>query len=128
MGVMKMQQVNKMIHARQSKWMLYLLALLMLGAGFTPYQRIFLGLFLGASVSFFSMWLLQRKVRQFTEAVATHGRMPALGTFSRMAASVLAVMLALRFDAYFHLIAVVIGLAAGYIIIFIDSFFTSLKD
>ncbi|WP_369819850.1 ATP synthase subunit I [Terribacillus sp. 7520-G] len=125
---MKMQQVNKMIRARQYKWMLYLLALLMLGAGFTPYQRIFLGLFLGTSVSFFSMWLLQRKVRQFTEAAATHGRIPTLGTLSRMAASVLAVMLALRFDAYFHLTAVVIGLAAGYIIIFIDSFFTSLKD
>ncbi len=31
--------------SRQRKWMFYLLAAFMLGAGFTPYPHIFLGLF-----------------------------------------------------------------------------------
>ena len=46
---------------RQRKWMLYLLALLVLGAGFTPYQSIFLSLILGSAISFYNLWLTQKR-------------------------------------------------------------------
>lgn len=46
-----MDQYKKMI-TRQRKWMFYLLALFVLGWGFTSYTSIFLGLLLGTTLSF----------------------------------------------------------------------------
>src|SRR5690625_7276774 len=93
----------KSMIARQRKWMLYLLAAFVLGAGFTPYPHIFLGLLLGSSVSFYNLWLLQRKINVFGEAVAENRTMRGIGTFSRLAAAALAVLITLRFEDKFHL-------------------------
>lgn len=105
---------------RQRKWMFYLLAIWVLGAGFTPYQSIFLGLLLGSIVSFYNLWLLQRKTNDFAESVEKNQSARGLGTVSRLAAVALAVIIALRFEEHFHIIAVLIGLMTSYLVIIID--------
>lgn len=107
-------------YARQRKWMFYLLAVFVLGAGFTPYLRIFLGLLLGSAISFYNLYLLQTKTIEFTEAVAKKEKARGLGTISRFAAVALAVIVALRYEEYFHMIAVIIGLMTSYLVIMID--------
>ncbi|MDC3416737.1 ATP synthase subunit I [Aquibacillus salsiterrae] len=114
-----MEAYDNMI-TRQRKWMFYLLALLVLGAGITPYPRIFLGLLLGAVLSFYNLWLMQRKIKQFGQAAATNQPVRGIGTFTRMASAALAVLIALRFEDYFHVIAVLIGLMTAYLVIMID--------
>lgn len=112
----------------QRKGMLYLLSILFLGAGFTPYPRIFLGLILGTTVSFYNLWLLQRKVKSLGKAVVNDTKMSGIGTLSRIASSILAVLIALRFEAFFHVYSVVIGLATSYVVMMIDIFIRSIID
>ncbi|MFA1822702.1 ATP synthase subunit I [Virgibacillus oceani] len=122
-----MSQYEKMT-IRQRKWMLYLLSILVLGAGFTPYPRAFFGLLLGSAVSFYNLWLLQRKTKKFAIAAAEQGSVLGIGTFSRLAAAALAVLIALRFEEHFHMIAVVVGLGTSYIIIMLDYLLFTLKE
>ncbi|WP_334313805.1 ATP synthase subunit I [Aquibacillus koreensis] len=106
---------------RQRKWMFYLLAIFVLGAGFTEYLSIFLGLLLGTVLSFYNLWLMQRKINQFGQALAENTSSPkGIGSFSRLATAGLAVIIALRFEEYFHLTAVIIGLMTTYVVIMID--------
>ncbi|MFP7492594.1 ATP synthase subunit I [Terribacillus saccharophilus] len=114
--------------ARQRKWMFCLLAIFVLGAAFTPYQRIFLGLLLGTAFSLFMLWSLQSKITRFVNAAAKNQRISGIGTFSRLLAAILAVVIALRFEEYFHLIGVAVGIATCYIVILIDSLVFRLKD
>ncbi|WP_343767129.1 ATP synthase subunit I [Oceanobacillus oncorhynchi] len=109
---------------RQRKWMLYWLAILVLCAGFLPYTRIFLGLILGSSVSLYNLWLLQYKSNQLGETIAAGRKARSgLGTFSRMTAAILAVVIAMRFEAYFHLYAVIFGIVSSYVIMALDFIF-----
>ncbi|MFD2761008.1 ATP synthase subunit I [Lentibacillus juripiscarius] len=114
--------------SRQRKWMFYLLAAFMLGAGFTPYPHIFLGLFLGGSVSLYNLWLLQRKINAFAESVQRNESASGLGSMSRMAAAVFAVIIALRFAEYFDMVSVLIGLMTSYLVIVIDFFMFKSKE
>ncbi|MFD1362028.1 ATP synthase subunit I [Lentibacillus salinarum] len=113
---------------RQRQWMFYLLALFVLGAGFTPYQQIFLGLLLGGAVSFYNLWLLQRKIDAFAESVEKRQSATGLGTLSRMAAAVLAVLVALQFEEYFDMVSVLVGLMTSYLVIMIDFFMSKSKQ
>lgn len=107
--------------ARQQRWMLYILALFVLGAGFLPYTRVFLGLILGGVISFYNLWLLQHKTKVLGDTVAQgKDARGGLGTFSRMASAALAVLIAIRFEENFHIIAVVIGLMSSYLVIGLD--------
>jgi len=112
----------EMMMARQRKWMFYLLAVLVMGAGFTPYVRIFSGLLLGSVISFYNLYLLQKKINDFAEAVAKKASAKGLGTISRFAAAAVAIIIALRFEEYFSIIAVIIGLMTSYLVIMIDFF------
>jgi len=112
----------KMMYIRQRKYMFFLLSLYVLGWGFTSYQTIFLGLILGTSLSLFNLWLIMRRIERFGEAVTSGRKVNSLGTVSRMASAVLAVMIALRFPEKIHLISVVFGLMTAYIVIMIDYF------
>ena len=114
-----MSQYDSMI-TRQRKWMLYLLAIFVLGAGFSSYPTFFNGLLLGSSISFYNLWVLQRKIRRFGEVAAKGGSTLGIGTFTRLAGAALAVIVALRFEAYFQIIGVVLGLGISYIVIIID--------
>ncbi|WP_047981133.1 ATP synthase subunit I [Ornithinibacillus contaminans] len=119
---------NQTAMSRQRKWMFYLLAILVLGVGFTPYVTIFLGLLLGSAISFYNLYLLQKKTSEFTEAVAKKQPARGLGTISRFAAVALAVIIALRYEAYFNMIAVIIGLMTSYLVIMIDFIVYKNKD
>src|SRR5699024_2154880 len=91
-----------------------------LGWGFTSYERIFLGLLLGTTLSFYNLWVMQRKINRFGENIATEGRASGIGTFTRLATAALAVLIAMRFEDYFQLMAVIIGLMTTYVVIMID--------
>ncbi|KAA9027847.1 ATP synthase subunit I [Niallia endozanthoxylica] len=112
----------KTMFTRERKYIVYLLAIYVLGWGFTSYQPIFLGLILGTTLSLFNLWLLVRKIDQFGEVMEKGGKMRSLGLMSRMAAAIFAVLLAVEYPEYIHLISVVIGLMTSYLVIMIDSF------
>lgn len=116
-----MSQYQKMI-ARERKWMFYLLAIWVLGAGFTPIPRVFLGLLLGSAVSFYNLWLLQRRMDAIGEAIVKKQKIRDISFLSRLAAVGIAIMIALHYDAYFNIIAVIIGIMTSYIVIMIDFF------
>lgn len=114
---------------RQRKWMLYFLAIIVIGCGFSSYQQVFYSLLLGGAVSFYNLWLLQHKTRALGKAVVETGKVRGgLGTFSRLAATILAVLIALRFNETFHIIAVVFGLISSYIMIGLDITFQVLNN
>nr|WP_044476775.1 ATP synthase subunit I [Oceanobacillus massiliensis] len=115
-----MTEYDQMI-TRQRKWMLYLIAIMVIGSGFSSYQEIFNSLLLGSAVSFYNLWLLQHKTKALGKAVVETGKVRGgLGTFSRLAATMLTVLIALRFNETFHIIAVVFGLISSYIVICLD--------
>lgn len=106
--------------ARQRKWMLYLLAVLIIGVVITPYTRIFLGLLLGSIISFYNIWVLQRRIDVIADSVIKNNPKTGLGTLTRLAAAGLGVIIAIRFDDYFNVIAYIVGLMASYLIIMLD--------
>lgn len=122
LGELKRMSDYELMVSRQRKWMFYLLALFVLGAGFTSYTRIFNGLILGTVVSLYNLWLLQYKTKALGGAAVKGKKVRSIGMFSRFAAAVLATLIALRFGETFHIIAVVIGIVSSYIVIGIDMF------
>ncbi|CQR46162.1 ATP synthase I chain [Paraliobacillus sp. PM-2] len=105
---------------RQKKWMLYYLALLTLAALFTSYHSFFTGLLLGTALSYYNLWLLQRKIQKFTYAIQNNQKMFGLGTFSRFASAGLAVLIGYELEAYFDMTGILIGLATMFVVIIID--------
>ena len=108
---------------RQRKWMLILLVLIAIGVLLLPYKTFFLGLLLGAVISFYNLWLLQRKIDIAGEAAAREGKRKGIGTISRLAAAALGVLIAIRFDL--HIVAFIIGLMTAYPVIIIQYLLSS---
>lgn len=113
---------------RERKLMFYLLALCVVGAGFTAYTRIFLGLLLGSSISFYNLWLLQTKVKNVAKAIKKDDKPKGLGVLSRFAAVAFGVIIAVYFDEYFEIISFIIGLMTSYLIIVIDFIIARRED
>lgn len=105
---------------RYRKYIFYLLALYVLGWGFTEYQSIFLGLIVGTSISLYNLWIMVRKHNQFDRAIEEGRKAGSLGTTSRMAAAGVAVFFAVKYPDYFDLISIIFGLMTMYIVIMID--------
>ncbi|MBZ5749122.1 MULTISPECIES: ATP synthase subunit I [Metabacillus] len=105
---------------RYRKYIFYLLAIYVIGWGFTEYQSIFLGLILGTCITLYNLWILVRKHNQFDRALRENRKPGSLGTTSRMAAAGVAIFFALRYPEYFNLISIIIGLMTMYIVIMID--------
>ncbi|MFC0525237.1 ATP synthase subunit I [Pontibacillus salicampi] len=121
------QQQFQLMTTRQRQWMLYLLAILFLGWAILPYETVTLGLILGATFSFFNLWLMQRSINLLGRAAAENRGAKTFGSFSRLAAGGLAILIALQFNNYFHLIAVIIGLMTTYVVIMIEFIFSTLE-
>ena len=119
-----MDEYDKMVKD-QRKWMLIFLVILVIGLGVLPYKQFVLGLLLGGVVSAFNIWLLQRRVKKFGEAIEKGKSVLGLGTFTRMVTSISAIAVAVKFDQLFHVYATLIGLASSYIIMMIESFIRS---
>src|SRR5699024_261842 len=122
-----MSEYQKRI-ARQRKWMFYLLAVWVLGAGFTPYSRIFLGLLLGSSVSLYNLWMLQIKINDIAESIEKKRKAKGIGSISRFAAALFVVIISIWFDMYFYMVAVLIVIMTSYIVIMIDVIIFKPKD
>lgn len=112
----------KIMFNRQSKYIIFLLAVYVVGWGLTSYQAVFAGLILGTSLSLYNLWLINQKMKKFSQALDEGKKTKSLGTMTRMASAGLAVIIALEFPEHFHLISVVWGLMTAYIVIFIDFF------
>ena len=121
----KMPEIN-IVFKRQSKYMVYLMAVFVLGWGFTNYQTVFGGLLLGTSLSLYNLWLVNQKMKKFDQALTEGRKVKSLGTMTRFASAGLAVIVALEYPEQFHLISVVLGLMTAYLVIIID-FFIQLK-
>src|SRR5699024_738963 len=103
---------------RQRKWMIILLALIAVLTGIMPNKHFFLGLLLGTGISFYNLWLLQRKTNLLGESAEHTGKRKGIGTISRLAAAALGALLAIRYDL--SIIGFVIGLMTSYPVIMID--------
>ena|SRR5436305_5893777 len=115
------------MYNRARKWLLYLMAIYVLGWGFTPYQSIFLGLLVGTAFSFVNLWLLFGRMRKFDKTITSGKkvRSRSLGSPSRMAMAAIAVIFAIKWPHFFNAISIVMGLMTTYIVIMIDYLFHS---
>ncbi|MCC3356236.1 ATP synthase subunit I [Bacillus sp. REN16] len=112
---------------RYRKYIFYLLAIYVLGWGFTAYKSVFLGLILGTLGSLWILFTLARKNKQFTKAFEEGRTVRSLGTMSRMAVAGLAVLVVMEYPEKFHLGSMIIGLMTAYFVIMIDFFFQKLQ-
>lgn len=118
----------KKLFSHQIKYMIYIIALFVLGWGLTSYKQVFAGLLLGSVISLYFLWSTARKIDMLGQAVVEGGKAMSLGTFSRLASAILAVMIATRYPEYFHLVSVVIGLMTSYVVIMITFFIHSTRS
>ncbi|WP_209123364.1 ATP synthase subunit I [Alkalihalobacillus sp. BA299] len=113
---------------RYIQYTLFLLAILVLGWGFTPYESFFLGFILGTILSFLILWSLFSKVKRFGQAVEEGRKMYSLGTLTRLALAAIGVIVATRYPETIQLYGVVIGLMSTYFIIFLDFFIQKIRS
>ena len=107
---------------RQLKYILYISAIYVLGWGLTDYQTIFAGLILGTAISTFNVWLLMKKSQQVGASAAGGKPSRSIGTASRYAAAVLAVIIALEYPQHINVYTTVLGLVTANVVIVIDYF------
>lgn len=100
--------------------MIYLLALFVLCAGFTPYSRIFMGLTIGGVASLYNLYLLQKKVNQFGDSVVLGERPKSLGLISRFASAIFVVLIAMKFKEHISMPGILIGLLSSYVVMYVD--------
>jgi len=118
----------QLMFKRQLKYILYILALYVLGWGFTDYRAIFAGLILGTLLGTFNLWLLARKARQVGEAAAGGRQARSIGSASRYASAILGAMIAIKYPEYFNVIFTVLGLVTAYVVMIIDFFIHKSND
>ncbi|WP_017756603.1 ATP synthase subunit I [Calidifontibacillus oryziterrae] len=130
------KEYNQMF-IRQLKMIINLLALFVIGWGFTPYPTIFLGLILGTVLSTYNLWTMHSKVNRLGETIVENlakkedekkKKVRSLGSLQRLAAAALAVVIAMRYPDTFHFVSVIIGLMTYHFVIMIDLFFQSIKN
>lgn len=118
----------QMMAKRQQKWMLYILAISVLLAGFMPNEQFFYGLLLGVAISFYNLWFLQRRTDLLGESAAKDGSRSrrGIGTIYRLTTAALGVTLAIRFDL--NIAGYIIGLMTSYPVIMIDFILFNRKE
>lgn len=105
------------IFARLKRIIIFILALFVLGWGFTSYQDIFAGLIIGTLFGIYNLWILVRRMDKFDRAMAEGSKIRSLGTALRFASGVAAVAIAILFAEHIHLVSTVIGLMIPYILL-----------
>ena len=103
---------------RQRIWMLFLLVFLIVLAMVMPQIDFFTGMTLGAVVSLYNLWILQRKIHLQGEAAEREGKRKGIGMISRFAAAALGALLAIRLE--WNMVGYIIGLMTAYPVIMID--------
>src|SRR5699024_77451 len=108
----------RIMASRQRKWMYVFIAITVVLALILPEKRIIYGLLLGLVISFYNLWLLQRRADMQGEEAARTGKRKGIGTISRLASAALGTLLAIRYD--WSLVSFIIGLMAIYPVIMLD--------
>lgn len=105
------------------------IAVCLLGAAvFTSYSSIFMGIALGAGVSYFNAYFLSTKIRKLTDRVAEGiPKATNLGFLTRASLAVLAVILAYN-NPTFNLYSVALSLLFAQLILLIIGFIYSHKE
>ncbi len=109
-------------------YMFSILALFAIGWGVTPYKTIFLSLIMGAAFSFYMLWTMVRSQQKLAKALKEGKKLRSLGTFTRFAIALLAVIIALEYPELFDPIVVLLGLMTVYIVIVIDYLIQILRN
>ncbi|MTH54020.1 ATP synthase subunit [Bacillus mangrovi] len=117
-----------LMNQRYFKYIIYLLAIYVLGWGFTEYRDVFLGLITGTVCSLFNLWTMIRGQKRFSNAVEYGGKTGSLGMLSRMAAAGLGVLISLRYPEEVSLVATAIGIVTIHIVIMIDFLIQTLRN
>ncbi|WP_019243204.1 MULTISPECIES: ATP synthase subunit I [Bacillus] len=107
---------------RQLKYTLYLIALYVLGWGFTDYQAIFAGLILGTSLSTFNQWLLVRRTVLVGKAAIKGKKVRTMGSAFRFATAILATLISVEYPEYFSIVGTILGLVTAYVVMIIVFF------
>lgn len=103
---------------RQRIWMLFLLVFFIVLALIMPEKYFFTGISLGAAVSFYNLWLLQRKANVQGEAAEIEGKRKGIGMISRFAAAALGALVTIQLE--WSIVGYIIGLMTAYPVIMID--------
>lgn len=104
--------------SRQRKWFLYIIAIIVIVTIIIPDRHFVLGLLFGTIVSFYNLWLLQRRTNLVGKAAATSGKRQGLGTISRLSMVALGTLITFHYEA--SIVAYIMGLVLVYPIIMID--------
>ena len=113
-------QTLQEIHTRQRKALFFLIALLVLGWGFTEWKTVFAGLILGSLFGLYNFWILVRRLAQFDRAISEGKKRISLGTTLRFASGIAAVAIATAMPEHFDLISTVIGFGIAYVLFLAD--------
>lgn len=108
------------IFTRLKRIIIFILAIFVIGWGFTSYQDIFAGLIIGTLFGIYNMWILVRRMDKFDRAVAEGSKVRSLGSALRFASGVAAVAIAILFAEHIHLVSTVIGLMIPYILLLVE--------
>lgn len=113
---------------RVLKFTIYFLSFSLLGYAFTEFKLVFAGLTLGAAISLINTIYTARKVLRLGDvAVSGENKRVSLGTPTRIATSLLAVMIALRYPSVFDVYFTIMGLFVAQVIAFIDGIYLHIK-
>ncbi|WP_042351018.1 ATP synthase subunit I [Bacillus massiliigorillae] len=113
-----MQELQLLMKA-SLKYLLYIMALFVLGWGFTDYKTVFAGLILGMVVGLFNVWLLAKRTMKIGQAAVEGKKAKSVGSISRYASAILATMIALEFPEHFSIIGTVLGLVTTTVVVII---------
>lgn len=111
--------------ARITRYTFILLFIFLIGV-FTPYYQIFAGLVIGGAVSLVNMLYTARKIDKLGEIAVKIGEnekpsYASTGMLTRIALSVLGVLVALQFPEYFNVYSTIIGLFVAQLVTVVDS-------
>ncbi len=113
---------------RVLKFTFFFLSLSVLGYAFTDFTLAFAGLTLGATISLINTIYTARKVLRLGDVVVSReNKKVNLGTPTRIATSLLAVMIAMRYPDVFDIYFTIIGLFVAQLIAFIDGIYLHIK-
>ncbi|PYZ96087.1 hypothetical protein CR205_17100 [Alteribacter lacisalsi] len=100
-----------------------LLALIAILAFTTPYNTFFYGMLLGTAFSLLNLYMTYAQVKRVTSESKALRTKFAFGTVSRIAVSVICIVIAVSFPHIFNLAGAIIGLMLTYAIIMIEPIF-----
>lgn len=117
---------------RQKKYTYYLVALFVLGWGFTPYKEAFLGLIIGTIFGFLSLRIVASKTDKLLDRV-TEGKdikfkATAVSTYSRLAFFGLLILFAAKYQQYIAVWSLGLGLLTAYFVMIIDFYYLQHKS